>query len=81
MDYEWFLARASAASQARLRAQEQLGRKEQSCQQETGPRAGSSDSGSTSVCVLGYDGKKDGDVVWFPPSDVQSIVTGKLCKG
>lgn len=28
VDYEWFLARASAASGARLRAQEQLGRKE-----------------------------------------------------
>lgn len=28
---------------------------------------GSSGSASTSVCVLGYDGQQDGDVVWFPP--------------
>lgn len=51
---------------------EQLGRKEGRKNPDPASRKaagapGSSGSASTSVCVLGYDGQQDGDVVWFPP--------------
>lgn len=27
----------------------------------------------TSVCILSYDRKKDGDVIWFPPCNIRRI--------